>query len=94
MNFIYPNSDELDLFMDEVMAWGGPLIVDEHWYLNWAGDLMLGDDKAARNWTQVHQRACHAAVANWEWCAPGHELGKGKVSGGVAVSPRPLLKKG
>ena len=35
---------------------------------SWAGDFKIGDDKSARNWTQIHERACYSAVANWNWC--------------------------
>ena len=33
LNFIYPNSGGLDVFMAEVQAWGGALVLDQHWYL-------------------------------------------------------------
>ena len=75
MSFIPPNDYAVPAFINALRAdgnaGGGPLVIDHHWYLNWAGDLMVGDDKSARNWTKVHQRACHAAVANWQWCAQG-----------------------
>ena len=40
------------------------------WHCNsWAGDFKIGEDKAARNWTQIHSRACYTAALNWNWCA-------------------------
>ena len=33
LNFIYPNSAGLDVFMAELQSWGGALVLDQHWYL-------------------------------------------------------------
>lgn len=49
-------------------TWESPLILFRM-PRSWAGDFKVGDDKSARNWTQVHSRACFTASLNWNWCA-------------------------
>ena len=77
LNFIYPNDSGLDLFMKEAQAWGGALMIDVHWYLNWAGDFKASEDASPseRAWPTIHSRACHSPKMTWNWCsAPGNDI--------------------
>ena len=78
LNFIYPNDKGLDIFMNELQRepWGGALVLDVHWYLNWAGDFVAGGetaeenpDKSVRAWDKIHSRACHSPAMTWNWCS-------------------------
>ena len=57
----------------QVKPWGGALMLDVHWYLNWAGDFKAGGDespdKSARAWDKIHFRACHSPANTWDWCS-------------------------
>ena len=57
----------------QVKPWGGALMLDVHWYLNWAGDFKAGGDespdKSARAWDKIHFRACHSPASTWDWCS-------------------------
>ena len=61
MSFIPPNDGAVPAFVGEVKAaGGGAIVIDHHWYLNWAAPAgtQLG-------WREMHRRACHEAAASW-----------------------------
>ncbi len=60
LSFIPPNDLAVPAFVRALAADAGELLVDHHWYLNWASPdgTMLG-------WDELHRRACHEAAASW-----------------------------
>ena len=58
-----------------VDAGGGRILIDWHWYLNWAAW-----DHRVMPWDEVHERACTTAAADWEGSVPGMEIFLGEWS--------------
>ena len=52
MSFIPPNDDGVPAFMEDMSnSYSAPLLIDHHWYLNWAtyeGNTLAWDDMHAR----------------------------------------------
>ena len=64
LSFIPPNDLGVPAFVQSLLASEpsnqGPLIVDHHWYLNWASPV-----GTSLEWSDLHRRACHEARQSW-----------------------------
>lgn len=61
MSFIPPNDYDVPAFIEDMSnAYSSPLLIDHHWYLNWA--TYEGNTLA---WGDMHARACHEARNSW-----------------------------
>ena len=65
MSFIPPNDYDVPGFVKQLEAradsdGAGPLIIDHHWYLNWASA-----PGTTLPWDDLHRRACHEASNSW-----------------------------
>ena len=70
LGFIYPNDWAIPAFLQRLESSGsGPLLLDWHWYLNWAAW-----DNHLMPWSEVHERACTTARNDWEGKVPGVDV--------------------
>ena len=62
MSFIPPNDLNVPSFIEDISnSYSTPLLIDHHWYLNWAtyeGNTL--------SWSDMHSRACHEARNSWQ----------------------------
>jgi len=62
MSFIPPNDYAVPGFVQDLgAAGGGTMLIDHHWYLNWASAPGV-----TLTWPDMHRRACHEAVNSWQ----------------------------
>jgi hypothetical protein len=76
MSFLYPNDWGVPTFIKGLVDGGaGKLLIDWHWYLNWAAW-----DYRIMPWAEIHERACTTAQSDWENKVPGLEIVLGEWS--------------
>ena len=69
LSFIPPNDEAVPAFVAGLVAAGaGRLVIDQHWYLNWASP-----PGSPLGWEEMHRRACSEAAQTWR-STPVHDF--------------------
>ena len=85
MSFIPPNDVAVPAFVKELGAQLGgdtPLLIDHHWYLNWASP-----EGVALDWSELHTRACHEAANSWSAYTSAEVRRRSPLEAGERIAP-------